>query len=311
MKKLLLAALIGAAFATPVAAQTLQVSTGGPKGTYHQMLLEMRAICTDGIQLVPMESSGSVENLARLVGNKVNGAFTQTDVLWVKSRTENLNNVKTLLALHPEEVHIIARSEERATGFFDRAKALIGRGENTGPIHDASQLAGRTVAAAGGSFVTADAFRLQSEIRYNIVEAQSNDRAMEMLRDGRADAVMAVGGAPLAWVEALGREYRLVPVLEVQRERLKTIYNPATLSYTGMGAAGVPTVSVDALLVTREYKTKRFMEQLAVLRACVYANIDEFRETIGYHPKWQLVDVNNRGKMPWYDLPEVGTAAKK
>ena len=82
MKKLLLAALIGAAFATPVAAQTLQVSTGGPKGTYHQMLLEMRAICTDGIQLIPMESSGSVENLARLVGNKVNGAFTQTDVLW-------------------------------------------------------------------------------------------------------------------------------------------------------------------------------------------------------------------------------------
>lgn len=299
----LLVALALLVFAcAPAQAQSLRVSTGGAKGTYSQMFKEMVALCGNDVAMVEINSTGSIENVASLVGNQVNAAFTQSDVLYLKARTEELGNVKTLLALHSEQVHIVTRASSGV-----KSGGVLGVGGSEVVFSDLTSLAGRKLGAAGGSVVTAQVIRLQSEVPFNVVPMETNDAVLAAVKSGAVEAGLFVGGAPMPLISALGPDLKLLPISAPVVERLKGVYRPARLSYSKMGAAGVSTVSTDALFVTREYKTAKMVDSLARFRACILGKLDELKETTGTHPAWQGVDANNKGKWAYYDLP----AAKK
>lgn len=291
-----IAALVLALSAFMAQAQTLKVATG-QAGTYSAMFKEINGACANAIPLVEQATSGSIENLNALVGNQVNGAFVQTDVLYYRARSENLDGIKTLIALHPEEVHFVALSTAKST-----TGGVMGIGSKPIVFHSIADLKDRKIAAAGGSVVTAQVIRLQSEIPYQVIEAKTTDAAIKLLDEGQVDAVVAVGGAPLASVDKLGAGYKILPINGPTAAKLKDVYRLARLTYSKMGASGVPTVATDALFVTREYKTARFVEGLSRLRSCILTNLDELKETTGTHPKWQAVDAANKGKWAWYDL---------
>jgi hypothetical protein len=58
-----------------------------------------------------------------------------------------------------------------------------------------------------------------------------------------------------------------------------------------------------ALLITREYKTPKFVAALRKFRQCFFDNLDELKETPGTHKAWQKVDPANHGRWPWYTFP--------
>lgn len=297
MKRLFTIALF-ALLSFAAGAQQLQVATGGPSGTYSAMLKQLTAVCGTGVALIETNTSGSQDNINRLIGNQVNAAFVQSDVLYLRARTEDLGNVKTLLALHPEQVHIVARA---ASGIKEGGTMGIGAKEVV--FTDLASLAGRRVGAAGGSQVTAQVIRLQSEIAYNVVPFDKDADVLKALTEGQIDAAILVGGAPLGTVSGLGPQFKLLPISAPVIEKLKGVYRPARLNYSKMNAAGVATVSTDALFVTREYKTHKMTEGLAKLRSCALGALDEMKETTGTHPAWQFVDGANKGKWPYYELP--------
>lgn len=279
----------------PAGAQTLKVATGSQKGTYSTMFKEINAACgVSGMQ--EQSTDGSMTNVDLLVGNQVNAAFVQTDVLFFRSRTENLGNVKTLLALHPEEVHIVALSQPKKEG------GVMGIGSKEVSLNTVVDLAGRTVGAAGGSYITAQVIRLQSEIPFQVVNSASNDALLQEVASGKLDAALIVGGSPMAAIAALDNRFKLLSIPEAVQAKLKSVYNPAKLSYSRMGAAGVSSVSTDAVFVTREYKTPKMLSALSEFRRCSLKAIPEIKETLGTHPKWQAVDTANHGKWAWYDL---------
>jgi TRAP transporter TAXI family solute receptor len=287
---------------TPAAAQaTLKVATGSPKGTYAAMFREIYQVCGNEVGMVEVASTGSQENINQLVGNQVNAAFVQSDVLYLRARTEELGNVKTLMALHPEQVHFVARADAKVGG-----KMGFGGEALTSVV----QLAGLKVGAAGGSGVTSQVIRLQTEIPYSTVLFDKDDEVEAALKAGKIDAAIFVGGAPLGRVAALGVDFRLLSIPAAAVEKLKGVYKAARLNYPKMGAAGVTTVQTDALFVTREYKTEKMTTSLARFRACALAKVDELKETTGTHPAWQAVDTANRGKWPWYELPAAAVAKK-
>lgn len=300
MKRLLCTLFITliAVASVPAAAQTLRVSTGSAKGTYSTMFKEMVNACGTEVPLVEVNSTGSMENVNNLVGNQVNAAFVQSDVLYLRARTEELGNVKTLLALHSEQVHIVARA---ASGL--KTGGVMGVGGSAVTFTDLSSLAGYKVGAAGGSVVTAQVMRLQSEIPFNVVPFETNDAVLAAVKSGTIEAGIFVGGAPLPLISGLGPEFKLLSISPAVTERLKGVYKPSRLNYPKMGAAGVTTVSTDALFVTREYKTEKMTASLARFRACVLSKLDELKETTGTHPAWQGVDPANKGKWAWYELP--------
>lgn len=280
---------------TGAKAQSLVIATGGPAGTYHAMFKEFDQRCGNG-DLKEVASSGSNDNIDKLVANQVNGAFVQTDVIYFRSKTEDLSKVKTLFSLHSEQVHLIARAEGVQQGGF------MGIGAKTIHFNTISDLAGRNVGGAGGSILTAKVIKAQSGVNFNVTEFPSNKAALEALQAGQVDGVIIVGGEPMAEVAALPATYRLLPIPAPVQDKLKAVYQPARLSYRNLNAAGVPTVSIKSLFVTREYKSAKFVNALTALRACFAKNIDDLQETTGTSPAWQSVDAKDQGKWAWYDL---------
>lgn len=282
-------------------AQQLKVATGGPKGTYAQMFKELGAACQNALVLNEQNTSGSVENVDLLVGNKVNAAIVQTDVLKFRASNEPriASTIKTLIALHPEEVHLVTRADGRSEGGWGIGGLKFGGTRVI--LHDFQDLRGRTVGAVGGSVITAKVLAANSGVDFEVMEFANNGEALNALQESKIDAVVMVMGAPAAAIQALQPSFKLLPVTGAPAEKLMSIYDSTKLTYSNLSdSAGVPALSVQALFVTRDYKTEGMIEGLNALRACTMSQLDSIREAIGTHPKWQQVDPESSGKWVMY-----------
>jgi hypothetical protein len=308
MKNLIKVALIGALLAaSTVMAQTqLRVATGGPKGNYHRMFTEFQQVCKDQIMQIEVPSKGSVDNMDKLLGNEVNAVIVQTDVLFYRARNEDLGGIKTLFSLYPEEVHVVTEVVSPI-----KTGGMMGIGSKSMEFNTFADLAGQKVAAWGGSIVTAQFIRLQSEINFQIVEVNDFADAQKKLNSGEVAAFLMVGGQPMDEVKSLPKTYKLLPFSDALVSKLKSVYVPAKLNYSnlGMGGSGVPTIATEALFVTRAYKSEKYAQALAELRGCFKNNLVTLQETTGYHKKWASVNADNTGKWSYYELP--ATTVKK
>lgn len=273
----------------------LKVSTGSPQGTYSQMFKQFAAVCGEGeVSLTEINSSGSVQNLDRLLGNEVNGAIVQTDALFYRSRNEDMSQIKTLFALHPEEVHVIATAQSKvvAGGITNK---VMGKKVEFATVND---LDGQVVVAWGGSVITAQVIRLQGEIAYRVVEVANFNEAKAALDSGQAAAIIMVGGHPMTDVAKLDRSYKLLPFTDHLLAKLKDVYVPAKLTYSNLGQAGsgVPVIATEALLVSRNYRSPKQVTALKSVRGCFEEKAYEIAEELGTHKKWQAVNPENRGK---------------
>lgn len=293
MRKIL-AALVIAAAAITAAAQDFVVSTGGdPKeSTYSQMFDELNGTCGSTMKMAL--SSGSIENLERLAANKVSGGIVQTDVLWLRGRLEKLDNLKTLVTLHPEEVHVAVSSGGlKPEGMNPFASKVQPR--------DVSDLKNRKVASWGGSMETARILNELLDMKWQLFPFTNAGQAKTALEKGEVEVLVAVGGSPHPALSSFGPAWRLVPFSANDISRLKDVYVPATLNYSKMNSMGIQTVATEALLVVQNYRSPVMTSRLSKVRSCLATNIDMLRETVGMHPKWRAVDPTNKGKWNWYE----------
>lgn len=278
--------LILSAFWPAFAAQPIIVATGSPSGAYSGMFKDIQARCGKTVSMKEVNTDGSNTNLDGLARNNTfNAAFSQTDVLFFRKNAEDMSGVKTLVALHPEEVHVITLREGVKTGILSRDV-----------IKDISQLKGMKVAASGGGITTANIVRVIGGFGFSVVQTGSFAESKKLLNNGDVQAIIAVGGAPLADVNALGDAYSLVGFSAKAQAALGKVYVPAKLSYRSMNMNGIPTVASEALLVVRNYKSATMVASLKTLRQCIRDSVPELQEVTGTHPKWQSVKVDNVGK---------------
>lgn len=303
--KIAIASILAVAATCAVAQTQLKVSTGSSSGTYSRMFKEFSGACKDQIMQIEVPSTGSVQNMDRILGNEVNAAIVQTDVLFFRARNEDLSGIKTLFSLHPEEVHVIAPTVSPI-----KEGGVAGIGAKPIQVNSVSDLQGRSVAAWGGSIVTAQVIRLQSEVGFNVVEVNDFKSAKAALDSGQVAGIVMVGGQPMADVQSLNNAYKLLPFNELLVGKLKSVYVPAKLNYSnlGQGGSGIPSIATEALFVTRAYKTPKYVESLSALRGCFKANAAELSETTGTHKKWASVNPDNTGKWSYYELPTIAPA---
>jgi len=306
--KALFVILVLIAFNTPALSQQLNIATGAKDGTYSRMFQQLAAVCGQKISLVEMNSTGSLQNMDSIVGNKVNAAIVQTDVIYLRAKTDNLGHIRTLVTLHPEEIHLVAKAAGKTEGGYGVGSFRVGAKDVR--LDQITDLEGRTVGAVGGSVTTARVIQLLSEIRFRVVEFANNKELIAAIGT-QVDAGLFVGGAPLGVLETLSRDYKLLMIDEKTVAKMAAVYTKARVSYANMNSMGVPTVATDAILVTRDYKTPQYVSALSVLRGCMYSNIDDLRDKAGNHPKWQFVDPENKGKWVWYELPDANQPRRK
>jgi hypothetical protein len=109
-------------------------------------------------------------------------------------------------------------------------------------------------------------------------------------------------------IKKFGPGYRILNLPEAVQKKLAGAYKADRVTYTGLADGGVAsTVAVQALVVTREYKTAKMQTALAALRNCVLTNLDDIRETTGNHASWRMVkhEFQSQAQWPLYKLPEV------
>lgn len=290
------------------------IATGSTTGTYFTMVKQVAERCSTATMTIEaLPTSGSVDNLSKLLGNEVEAALVQADVLAMKERTSPTSlkaSVKTLMAFHHEEVHVVTLTESKLQeGGYGFGAYKVGK--KTVVLNSFEELAGRRLGAVGGSVVSANLIRLQSEVSFQLVEYPSTERLLSALDTGEIAAALLVGGQPLGDVKALGPDHKILPFGQVTMDRLKNVYAPAKVEYPKMSPHSFPTVATDALLVTGDYRSARKVAALKALVTCIRENLLDFQETKGFHPKWRAVDPANPGK--WdsrYEFPAAKATRK-
>jgi TRAP transporter TAXI family solute receptor len=271
---------------------TVGIISGGITGTYVRIASDLADAFDHGydLRVVPVIGKGSVRNIEDLLLLKgIDIAIVQSDVLDFYKRA-NLypgieNKVAYITKLYNEEVHLLARDA------FASVDDLRGRRVNFGT-------------EGSGTFMTAGIIFDELGIQ---VEATTfpEPEALAKLRAGGIDALVFVGGQPLALVSQIEADSGL-KLLPIPADRVHAAYLPASLtaaSYSKLIAPGesVPTLAVSAVMAAydwpvgspRSVKVKRFVDHF-------FADFDRLKQA-PYHAKWREVDL--RAPVPgWHRL---------
>lgn len=317
LKHSLLALSALACLATYTSAQAeLLVSTGGPTGTYHQFFVDIKKVCGGKVDLVEVPSKGGDDNLDKLINKDADIGFVQTDTLkfvGMKNPAVNEADIQTLLPLYNEEVHLITRGAAKTTGGVSIGGFNIG-GKSIA-VTKIEDLKDMKVGAWGGSVTTANAMNVFANIGMVIVPftmEKPSDAAKAALDKGDIDVILAVGGQPLGFAKTLTPAYRLLDIGGAASGKM-SFYVPAKLSYSNMNSS-VSTIAAQSYLVTRNFRGASKKAELSTLKACITANMEEFVEGRGYHPKWKEVKADAPtvwGKYETVAVPAPGMPAKK
>lgn len=281
----------------------LIVATGDVKGgsTYAIMGQELINVCGKGDVAAFPTTGGGTTNRTLLVDNKVSMALLQSDMLEFTRRNDpdKVKNIRTLVNLHKEEIHFIARADVKKEGGY-----AFGIGAKSVTFNSLADLTGRTVGAVGGSVDSANVISKNSGLNFAVQRFNDNETLSAALLEGKLDAIVVVAGAPSAMVAKLPASFKLLPIPKEVSQKLveSKLYSPAKLSYENLRATGVDTVAVQSVIATRVYRSAGTLDKLKALRSCFYNKLGDIQDARGTHPKWQDVDGELKTGWQWYDL---------
>jgi uncharacterized protein len=217
-------------------------------------------------------ANGSFDNINLLGLEKVDLAILQLDVLKVTSDAMQakagfnvLKEIKVILNLYFEEIHVITKNDG---------------------IRSLSQLEGKKVAVGpdrSGSALTAEVLLTAYDLRVEKFFDAPND-ALQKLERGELDALIFVGGAPVPAFEKLDPSFRFVrlpsnPILEqlYQRKKIDKGVYP--------WAGEVETFAVPSAIMTRDRRDSEYVTLIQRLLLTILSNKEKL-DAIG-HPKWK------------------------
>jgi len=259
---------------TPSQPSKFLVADDSSSQTYKQMFGQIAKFCsTDQFVIQEIDNKGGAQgNFQALLDNKAQAVFVHSDVLVAEGHYNETYRVKykTLLALYGEDIHIVTlRNSSVTEGALGFGKLSVGG--TTKEFNALSDFNGYKIGAAGGGIKTIKLLVGEGGAGFTPVEFDRGSDLLPALDNGTVQAVVFVGGAPLPNLMPLTDKYKLVRVDDSFASRLKSIYRPSQISYTNLKASNVQTLAAIATIVTRVYKTPKFVEQQRALRNCFYS----------------------------------------
>ena len=230
----------------PVAAQDITIATGRAGLTYAPIgrIIAEGVSAATGLSVRAVESRGSLENVEAIASGAHPTGLAQSDVaFWAQdgsgiwSGRTPLTGLRTIAALYPEQMHLVARADAGIAALDD--------------------LRGRRVAldaVGSGTYVEARLVLEAAEFRSDEYAASdlSGAAAAEALERGEIDAFFLVAGVPTAAVADLAARLPvvLVPIEGVPAEDLigrHGFVEPSLIPEgTYAGVPDTPTLTVGA-----------------------------------------------------------------
>jgi branched-chain amino acid transport system substrate-binding protein len=259
-------------------ANTVTLMTGSFGSTYAQMGADLASVLDHGsdLRVLPVLGRGSVQAVADiLLLRGVDAGIVRKDTLAYLERKDFANNIRNqfvyVTKMFNEEMHVLAPQT----------------------IHSIRDLDGKTVAIDlpdGGTFVTAINVFEHLGIKPHLLYIEPR-LALEQLRKGDIDAIIAVEGKPLQWLSQINDpNLHLVPV-EYDKS-LRDEYLPAQLTsedYPNLISSSAPvgTLAAEAVLASFNWQpgSDRY-RRLALLVDSLFSHLAQLQQP-PYHPKWQ------------------------
>ena len=274
-------------------ANTVTLISGTIGGTYVQFGADLASVLDDGnkLRVLPIVGRGSVQSIADVLFLQgVDLGIVRSDTLDYLEKKGFAKDIKKqftyVTKLYNEEMHVIAPKS----------------------IRSLKDLEGKTVSVDlpnGGTFVTATIVFERLGIKPNFVYIEQRI-AMEKLRTGQIDAVIAVQGKPSKTV-TLVKDDRLHLVPVEYSKPLQNDYLPATLSakdYPNLISEQeqVDTIAVPAVLAAYNWapNTERY-RKLALFVDAFFTKFPTFQNP-PFHPKWKEVSLS-APLADWQRLP--------
>jgi TRAP transporter TAXI family solute receptor len=271
MKKILLAAILSL-FAQ--AAFAFTIATGPNDGSYFQIAQDIKNVAAkDGVELQPMPTRGSLENIELLASGKVDLAIVQLDALRFVSDVlkqykglELLDKIKVILNLYPEEIHVISNKKDIQTFYH-----LEGKRVSIGTER-------------GGSAVSAGVLFSVYDINATY-SFEPFDEAMKKMEQGGLDAVIFTGGAPVPFIAKLSGNLHFVRL--PANPALEQLYFRTRLGKAQYKWAqeDIETYAVPSSIMGVDQRDEKYAAQMQQLVLSVLNN-REYLEKNG-HAKWQ------------------------
>ena len=272
MKRIIVSALICCLYASMASAFT--IATGPSDGSYYQIAQDIKNVAgKEGIELQVMPTKGSLENIHLLGTGKVDLAIVQLDALRFVSEIlkqqkglDLFDDIKVVLNLYPEEIHIISNKSDIQTFYnLDGKRVSVGT-------------------EGGGTAVTAAVLFAAYDIKAT-VSFDTFEDAMKKMEQGNLDAVMFVGGAPVPFITKLDGKSHFVRL--PANPGLEQIYLRTKLGKSQYGWAGedTETYAVPASIMGLDKKDENYVSQMQGLVLAILNNRDYLRAN--GHPKWK------------------------
>lgn len=172
-------------FIEPAPPRTLSIATGSSDGAYQFFSQRLRReLAKHEVELIVIETDGSVDNLQRLAGGEVDVAFLQSGL----ARPTDYPALESLGSMYFEPVWIFTRS-----GFS---------------INSLNELAGKTIAVGGAGsgsrLVAAQLLKINELDNSDVILSDvSGMQAVASLVDGSVDALFSVASVSAPMISAL------------------------------------------------------------------------------------------------------------
>jgi branched-chain amino acid transport system substrate-binding protein len=262
-------------------ANTVTMMTGTFGGTYVQMGADLASVLDDGakFRLLPIVGRGSVQAVADILFLRgVDVGIVRKDTLAYLERKGFSSNIHNQLGyvtkLYNEEMHVVASRDIRTLQDLDGKSVAV-------DLPD------------GGTFVTSISVFERLGIKPHLVYVEPRI-ALEMLRKGQIDAMIAVEGKPVSWLSQLAdSNLHFVPI-EYTKE-LQDDYLPTQLTsedYPQLIAPGerVDTIAAEAILASYNWRPSaddRY-RRISNLVDRLFSRIADLQRP-PFHPKWREV----------------------
>lgn len=305
-------------FPTSANAQSaLTLSAGSEKGSYFRWAREAQAMCADSANVRVVSSTGGPENLERLVANEANLGMTQMDTLMLQANGRDLSMIRVLLPLFPEHLHFIARADlAREVGGTNLGVMTVGK-QKVG-INSVAEITGLTVGAAGGAQDTAQYINGNGPVKFNLVrDPGAAMNVIDAVIAGKYHVGLIVGAAPMDLFKTMDpnkrAQLKFLAVPESVSSSLKA-YMPSKFAYTGFAGQGTvttPTIAVNSVLVSQNYRKGEKAQALAAFRNCVTQGAEDMASETGSHPAWRSIKVDGSvSNWQMWEAPAQAVAAQ-
>ena len=259
-------------------ANTVSLMTGSFGSTYAQVGADLASALDSGtsLRILPVMGRGSVQAVADiLLLRGVDAGIVRKDTLAYLDRKDFAKDIRNqfvyVAKMFNEEMHVLAPKT----------------------ITSMKELDGKTVVVDlpdSSTFVTALNVFERLGIRPHLLYLEPR-LAVDMLRKGEIDAIVAIEGKPLQWMNQINdRNLHLVPV--DYAKPLHEEYLPSKLSsadYPNLVAEGgtVETIAAEALLASYNWapNSDRY-RRLALLVDTMFDKVAQLQRP-PFHPKWK------------------------